>query len=348
MGFFGTSGNINSTLPEIKLYSWRQMVCWIVDSTWKKLQSPLFTAGVVTLLLSSLFIRRPNTWIQYFLRWPFMIKNRKNIGIGPLTDLLEYGGIEWKGGTAQAEQMRKAYEDIYWVHNIKHLRKIRGDNYCALRAVLFQILSQGLPLPSWIREQDVTKIPEKVFTQGCNWVQQYSFGPEKYTGNNVFGKLRKYLEFLKVQWINIHGIKDQGKRIEICMKLFSDQENEYKIFEAIKFLMLYVVVQLYDDMKNGKDVPNFCFIFFARDSSPDPLSFMLNHLNCVGDTGGLEQIEMFLLGFTLHLKIRTFRLYKYGTEEFQSCYPVSCHREWHEVLLLTEDDRHYNVPIAWS
>lgn len=31
---------------------------------------------------------------------------------------------------------------------LKHLRQIRGDNYCAVRATLFQVLSQGLQLPS--------------------------------------------------------------------------------------------------------------------------------------------------------------------------------------------------------
>lgn len=44
------------------------------------------------------------------------------------------------------------------------------------------------------------KLPEKLlFSQGCNWIQQYSFGPEKYTGSNVFGKLRKCVELLKAQ-----------------------------------------------------------------------------------------------------------------------------------------------------
>ncbi|XP_078096549.1 inactive ubiquitin thioesterase OTULINL-like isoform X1 [Mustelus asterias] len=342
-----SSQTINSTASEAKLNNSREMVSWIIDSTWKKLQSP-FIIGIIAIMLSPWFIRRPYTLVGNLLKWLFRTRNKKNIAVGPLTDVLEYGENEWKGETKQAEQMRMAYEDIYLAHNIKNLRNIRGDNYCALRAVLFQILCQGIPLPPWMREQDISKIPEKIFTQGCNWVQQYSFGPEKYTGNNVFGKLRKYLELFKEQWINIYGIKDHQKRTEMCLNLFSEQENEYKMFEAMKFLMLCTVVELHENMRNGEDVPSFCAFFFARDSSSDPLSFMMNHLNYVGDTGGLEQIEMFLLGFTFHLKIRTFRLYKYGTEEFESYYPADCHREWHEVLLLTEDDRHYNVPIIWN
>ncbi|XP_078096605.1 inactive ubiquitin thioesterase OTULINL-like isoform X3 [Mustelus asterias] len=292
-----SSQTINSTASEAKLNNSREMVSWIIDSTWKKLQSP-FIIGIIAIMLSPWFIRRPYTLVGNLLKWLFRTRNKKNIAVGPLTDVLEYGENEWKGETKQAEQMRM--------------------------------------------------IPEKIFTQGCNWVQQYSFGPEKYTGNNVFGKLRKYLELFKEQWINIYGIKDHQKRTEMCLNLFSEQENEYKMFEAMKFLMLCTVVELHENMRNGEDVPSFCAFFFARDSSSDPLSFMMNHLNYVGDTGGLEQIEMFLLGFTFHLKIRTFRLYKYGTEEFESYYPADCHREWHEVLLLTEDDRHYNVPIIWN
>lgn len=43
-----------------------------------------------------------------------------------------------------------------------------------------------------------SQLPEKLlYSQGCNWIQQYSFGPERYTGPNAFGKLRKCMETLK-------------------------------------------------------------------------------------------------------------------------------------------------------
>ncbi|XP_059801154.1 inactive ubiquitin thioesterase OTULINL-like [Hypanus sabinus] len=347
MGILLVNENINSTASEAKVYSLSRAFSWIVGWTWKKLPNP-FIVGIAAILLSSLFVRTPYNWVGYLLKWPLRIINRKNSSVGPPTDLLEYASIEWKGGTKQAEKMKKAYEDIYLVHHIKHLRKIRGDNYCALRAVLFQVFSHGIPPPIWMREQDITKFPEKIFTHGCNWIQQYSFGPERYTGNNVFRKLRKYLEILESQWNKFHGIKDQEKRTKLCLELFTEQETEYKMYEAVKFLMLYTVFELHEDIRGGEVVPSFCALFFARDSSPDPLSFMMNHLNHVGDTGGLEQVEMFLLGFTLKLRIRSFRLYKHGTEEFVSNYPEDCHREWHDIFVLTEDDRHYNVPVVCS
>lgn len=38
------------------------------------------------------------------------------------------------------------------------LRRVRGDNYCALRATLFQVLSHSTQLPVWLQEEDVTVV----------------------------------------------------------------------------------------------------------------------------------------------------------------------------------------------
>lgn len=44
------------------------------------------------------------------------------------------------------------------------------------------------------------QLPEKLlYSQGCNWIQQYSFGSQRYTGSNILGKLRKCIEALKGQ-----------------------------------------------------------------------------------------------------------------------------------------------------
>lgn len=62
------------------------------------------------------------------------------------------------------------------------------------------------------------KLPEKLlFSQGCNWIQQYSFGPEKYTGSNVFGKLRKCVELLKLQ-VSIQGNTKQQEKPKTTRK----------------------------------------------------------------------------------------------------------------------------------
>lgn len=38
------------------------------------------------------------------------------------------------------------------------LRRVRGDNYCALRATLFQVFTHSTQLPSWLQDEDVTMV----------------------------------------------------------------------------------------------------------------------------------------------------------------------------------------------
>lgn len=57
------------------------------------------------------------------------------------------------------------------------------------------------------------------------------------------------------------------------------------------------------------------------------------------------QVEMFLLGYSLQQTIQVYRLYKADTEEFITYYPDDHKDDWPRLSLLTEDDRHYNVPV---
>lgn len=38
------------------------------------------------------------------------------------------------------------------------VRRVRGDNYCALRATLFQVLSHSTQLPTWLQNEDVIMV----------------------------------------------------------------------------------------------------------------------------------------------------------------------------------------------
>ncbi|XP_028659634.1 inactive ubiquitin thioesterase OTULINL-like [Erpetoichthys calabaricus] len=340
----GTSTAVTSSHSERRpfqttLHSFSQNTGFI----WRTLTEKLKSA--CSFLLGLWFIKGPYIYIARLIRNCSGI-SRRSLSVSPKMDLMTYCDFEWKGGTPHAEKIKKAYQEIYDKYHIKYVHQIRGDNYCALRATMFQVLSRGVPFPFWMREQDITKVPEMLFyKQGCNWIQQYSFGPEKYAGPKVFYKLRQCMDMLKMQWGEMYRLKEKKDREKACKMLFSDESMEYKIYEAVKFLMLYLAIEMFEGINQGQDVPNFCRMLFARDTSLDPVSFMLNHLNCIGDTGGLEQIEMFLLGYTLKLKIRALRLSKYGTEEFESSFVDVDQRDWHSITLLTEDDRHYNIPI---
>lgn len=76
-----------------------------------------------------------------------------------------------------------------------------------------------------------------------------------------------------------------------CDELFTNEEEEYSLYEAVKFLMLNRAIELYDDKEKGKEVPFFSVLLFARDTSNDPGQLLRNHLNQVGHTGGLEQVS---------------------------------------------------------
>lgn len=54
---------------------------------------------------------------------------------------------------------------------------------------------------------------------------------------------------------------------------------------------------------------------------------------------------MFILGHSLEIKIKVFRLFKFNSRDFEVCYPDLPPREWPEISLLTENDRHYHVPV---
>lgn len=94
------------------------------------------------------------------------------------------------------------------------------------------------------------------------------------------------------QWAEISATRDYEERGSICSTLFSDESKEYKLYEAIKFIMLYEVVEAYEKIKSRDEpVHNLFNLLFARDSSSDPLSFMMNHLNSIGDSICLDQVR---------------------------------------------------------
>ncbi|XP_077209450.1 inactive ubiquitin thioesterase OTULINL [Paroedura picta] len=281
-------------------------------------------------------------WTRYLRR-----KFTKSRSVWAEVDLPGYCAQKWKGETEQARRMREVYEDLFWRHHVKYVRQVSRDNYCVLRAVLFQIFSQGIPLPPWMKTVDILKLPEKLlFSQGCNWIQQYSFGPEQYTGSSTLGKLRKCLETLRNQWMEISSIKDPCKRGNLCSALFGDEAVEHQMYEAVKFIMLHQVVEVYECLSDKECLPGFFHLLFRRDTSPDPLSYMMNHLNSVGGKRGLDQVDLFLLGYSLGVNIVVYRLSKFNSKDFRVNCTEASQRAWREVALLTEDDQHYLIPVS--
>ncbi|XP_063114061.1 ubiquitin thioesterase otulin isoform X3 [Cavia porcellus] len=258
-------------------------------------------------------------------------------------DIMDYCKKEWRGNTQKATCMKKGYEEVS--QKFTSIRRVRGDNYCALRATLFQAMSQPAELPPWLRDPDLTLLPEKLISR-YHWIRQWKLGLKfERRSEDLVEKIKDSLALLRNKWAGLVEMRTAEERQMACDQLFRNEEEEYSLYEAVKFLMLSRAIELYDDKEKGKDVPLFCVLLFARDTSNDPGQLLTNHLNQVGHTGGLEQVEMFLLAYAVCHTIRVYRLSKYNTEEFITVYPTDPPRDWPVVTLIAEDDRHYNVPV---
>nr|XP_033785746.1 ubiquitin thioesterase otulin-like [Geotrypetes seraphini] len=264
------------------------------------------------------------------------------LSVTPEIDIVEYCKKEWRGNTEVAKRMKKGYEAVS--QSFSSIRRVRGDNYCALRATLFQALSQATDLPAWLQSAEFTQLPTELI-KNYKWLKQWKLQQQLNSGKNenLSGRITEYLELLKTKWTALSEIKSLESKQAACEEIFRN-EDEYSLYEALKFLMLSKAVQLYNNYEEGKEVPVFSWLLFARNTSGTPCEFMKNHLNQVGYTGGLEQVEMFLLGYALQHTIKVYRLYKFETDEFITLYPNN-QEDWPVVTLITEDDRHYNIPV---
>ncbi|KAJ6661429.1 hypothetical protein lerEdw1_015058 [Lerista edwardsae] len=191
----------------------------------------------------------------------------------------------------------------------------------------------------------IRKLPKKLIVK-YDWITQWQLR-QKWTGKveKLMDEIKECLMLLRRKWENMTEMKTFTARQAACEELFRSEEDEYRLYEAVKFLMLNTAIKMYEDSEKGKDVPVFAWLLFARDTSSNPSQLMENHLNQLGQTGGLEQVEMFLLAYALQHTIQVYRLYKCSTDEFITLYPNDPEESWPVVTIITEDDRHYNIPV---
>ncbi|XP_046788439.1 ubiquitin thioesterase otulin isoform X3 [Gallus gallus] len=275
-----------------------------------------------------------------------MSSSAYKLSVAPEMDILEYSKKEWRGNTPVAKSMRKGYEAV--ARKFASIRQVRGDNYCALRATLFQALSQATQLPRWLQSEDFTMLPENLLSK-YDWIKQWQLKekPSRKTGE-ISDEIKEYLLLLKKKvgkWKCVSDIKCPVEKQEACDELLKNEEEEYRLHEALKFLMLNTAIELYNDEKNRRRVPIFSLLLFACDTSISPCQLMHNHLNQIGHSGGLEQVEMFLLAYALQYTIQVYRLYKFSTDELITFHPSNPEEDWPVVTLITEDDRHYNILV---
>ncbi|KAK7862901.1 hypothetical protein R5R35_002453 [Gryllus longicercus] len=262
--------------------------------------------------------------------------------VGPKVNIFEYAMREWQGHTKKAETILKGYAEIPSLLGVQYLRSIRGDNYCGVRAALFQVLSKGLPLPSGSTVYDY--LSNACRMGNSKWLQNWNFaGRLPYESSNVLHGMKSCLESLDNMVSVLSSSEDRQQTLVTLLN--RNPSLDLHLMEAAKLHMLMCAMELYEASSAGLDVPLFAMLMFARDTSETPRDLMNNHLKNVGNTGGLEQVEMFLLGYALQVTLRVVRPAAHGTEDFICCYPDWNLGVWPEVILIAEDDRHYNVLV---
>ncbi|XP_051556467.1 ubiquitin thioesterase otulin-like [Myxocyprinus asiaticus] len=100
----------------------------------------------------------------------------------------------------------------------KNQSKVRGDNYCALRVTLFQVLSQSNQHPVWSRDPDFIKWPKQIHSDE-DLIQEWRFPFE--SRKSKVELLEQSLELLK-------------KRVEMCLLGHSLQQTiqVYRLYKS--------------------------------------------------------------------------------------------------------------------
>nr|CAD7441877.1 unnamed protein product [Timema bartmani] len=184
------------------------------------------------------------------------------------------------------------YAEIQSMFGFQHLRRIRGDNYCGVRAAIFQTLSQGHQIPGG--NATFEHLSRAVNNNNCGWLKNWKFTSRlPYQRNNVLHGMKACLQSLDNL---ISLLSSERNREEALVNILtSDPLLDLHIMEAVKLHMLHRAMELHQANSNGYDVPLFAVLMFSRDTSETPKDFMNNHLSEVGNSGGLEQVQEFLL-----------------------------------------------------
>ncbi|KAI6660155.1 Ubiquitin thioesterase otulin isoform X2 [Oopsacas minuta] len=192
----------------------------------------------------------------------------------------DYIAREWIGTSDNAKRVRNGYHKLEMM-GYTHLMSIRGDNYCALRCTLFQTFC--------VRDFNV-----------CSFLANMK--PPIEARQIVAPMMEKYPFLSKWSFANKPSFQELGETkdvLEKCIYNLAFEVDHVRGWEPVNQLAKY-----WEIYSQGGDIPESMFFLFIREDSMNLEDFLVNHLNHVGDSGGLEMDEMFLLGFTLDLQIK--------------------------------------------
>eukprot|EP00800_Vazella_pourtalesii_P003757 TRINITY_DN1390_c0_g1_i6.p1 TRINITY_DN1390_c0_g1~~TRINITY_DN1390_c0_g1_i6.p1 ORF type:complete len:1099 (+),score=195.47 TRINITY_DN1390_c0_g1_i6:39-3335(+) len=261
----------------------------------------------------------------------------------------DYIAKEWIGTSENAKRVRNGYKELEKM-DYTHLMSIRGDNYCAIRSSLFQTFCvRDFNVCSFLADMKPPVQAKEIVApmmQKYPFLNKWSFANKKSFHQQ--GNVQKVLEIcvgaLAYEIHQYREWKPLDRMVYIYKQLNTQPETyDFTLMEALKFYMFITAAEYWELFSNGKEVPESILFLFLREDSANLEDFLVNHLNAVGDSGGLEMVEMFLLGMTLDLQIKVARISSFGKEDFISYFPGGKYPPERIISLSAEDDRHYNA-----
>ncbi|KAK2142840.1 hypothetical protein LSH36_908g01069 [Paralvinella palmiformis] len=277
-------------------------------------------------------------------RWQVM-------NIGSKINIFEYVEKNFKGEATSAQVMKKGYHQIPRLLGKTQIRLIRGDSYCVLRAVLYQICVNNYHMMQYIGSYADTIECLAVFDDPqYSFLKKWSFANRlPYDSDSVMDRIQDCLESFYTQMDQLSSISSSSAREIALVELLNfDPEVDLKLMEAVKVLMMLKAIKMYESymglvQSEVSKPPVFVWLMYSRQSSQTPEALFNNHINPLGDVSPAHQVELFLLGYTLGVKIEIVRPPRYGQDDFISHYPDDGADNFPTVSLVAEDDRHYHV-----
>ncbi|XP_067126825.1 uncharacterized protein [Centruroides vittatus] len=271
----------------------------------------------------------------------YLIKN-----IGHKQNLVEYSFLTWKGETLKNKQIRKGYEEIAEAFGFKYLRVVRKDDYCAIRAALFQVLSQGLPVLNHHNSAKLIYQKLQRWIDGTYpWLTEWNFGEKlSYTGSECMQGFYNCLHVL--QSVEDELKRCAGREDRLTELLNRRPDVDAHLMQAVKILMTVSALKFRRAFLRRRTVPVFAALLLAPDDSPRPGEFLGRRLNRAGNGAGIDEAEMCLLGHSLSAVLRVIRPHRRGREDFVARYPEEEFSSGPEVTLIEENPRGYHVPVG--
>lgn len=235
----------------------------------------------------------------------------------------------------QEETSLKACEHLVSIESWNHVRRIRIDGYCVLRATLYQCLSNGIPIIS--RYGAATTVNDLLCgwsKESSPWLKDWTFGgvlpcrgPEGFL--EILGSLQELENSLM-------DVEDRQQRLASVLN--SDPNLDLRVMEAVKLLMLVSAVKLCEAGQRG---PVFYSLLFAQ---LEP-SWPLERLDRIGGNN-TDQADLYLLGYALSTTLKVLHLQRFGEVDFTCHYPECNLGEWPEVTLLMDNDCQCIIPSS--